>query len=565
MARRSRRPAMLALGLALFFMLAQVPAPGADARTIVVGGATTANGHVRLTYTVAITGLDPAQLTAAHEVVVNVPAYASGSVDGFSQSVSGFGITASPAPTSVSGQKGDAYGNPYYQYTWSLAGYQQTSMTIIIATDFDCAVTGSPTPESFADPYPVQAPGQGQYLASTAMAQSANSQIVSTAQSLVAGATTEAAAVESVMDFIKGQISNSPDQPYDAVHTLQDRRGTCTNRANLALALLRSAGIPARFVVGAVGSQPYTVEFTAPEGQGTMEAGWSSTEAHTWIEVYYPQKGVWVGYDPYLNFGFVDQRHVKAGISVDSDVLTSDASGLSYFVSTYLNPEAIVQGPPAFHVDFSVASEQGRYTFRSLKESPGGDAIYVLGRDMVNAPTPTPTPAPIPTATPTSSPTPGTTPSPAPNATVTATPPGAGATATPPPSPSVTPLPQGPGQAGDGTFRVSFEAVDAATGAAIPGTTITLDGRPLPADARGAYAALTTNGTHTLAVSAPGYGNVSTTFTVAGGDLTQTVRLTAATGGRDGLWLPAALCCGTLIAAAGLLIILGYRYRHGRA
>lgn len=564
MARRSRRPALLALGLVLFLTLALVPAPGADARTIVVGGSTTANGHVRLTYAIAITGLDPAQLTGAHEVVVNIPAYTSGSVDGFSQTVSGFGITASPAETARLVPYTDAYGNPYYRFRWSLAGYQQTSMTIIITTDFDCAVTGSPTPESFTDPYPVQAPGQGQYLASTAMAQSNDPSIIGQAQSLVSGATTEAAAVESVMNFIKVQIANVPSVPYDAVHTLQSRQGTCTNRANLALALLRSTGIPARFVVGAVGSQPYTVEFTAPEGQGTMEAGWSSTEAHTWIEVYYPQKGVWVGYDPYLNFGFVDQRHVKAGISVDSDVLTSDASGLSYFVSTYLNPGATVQGTPAFHVDFSVASEQGRYTFRSLKESPGGDAIYVLGRDMVNSPsaTATPTPTPAPTLAPTA--TPNATSTPAPNATATVTPP-PGASATPAPSPPATPLPPGPDQAGNGTFRVSFEAVDAATGAALTGATVMLDGRPLPADARGAYAALTTNGTHTLAVSAPGYGNVSATITVAGGDLTRTVRLSAATGGRDGPWLPAALCGGTLIAAAGLLIIVGYRYRHGRA
>ena len=37
---------------------------------------------------------------------------------------------------------------------------------------------------------------------------------------------------------------------HDAAWTLQNKRGTCENYAQLSLALLRSVGIPARYVSG---------------------------------------------------------------------------------------------------------------------------------------------------------------------------------------------------------------------------------------------------------------------------------------------------------------------------
>ena len=151
--------------------------------------------------------------------------------------------------------------------------------------------TGSPTPESFDDPYPVSSTGQEQFLASTRMVQSDDARIVSQAQSSsVAGTTTEAAAVENIMGFVKERVSDNSNSDEDAVATLLAGTGDCVNRANLALALLRASGIPARFVSGIVSDQMYRVDFKVGETSGWIEAGWYNDEAHAWIEVYYPGK-----------------------------------------------------------------------------------------------------------------------------------------------------------------------------------------------------------------------------------------------------------------------------------
>jgi transglutaminase-like putative cysteine protease len=546
--------AILSLALLFYTM------PGADSRTIVLGGAVTANEHVRLTNTITITGLNPALITDTNFVTVNVPAYSSGSVSGFSQTISGFGITASPTPASISVPLTDEFGNSYYHYVWSLTGYTQSDLIITITTDFDCAATGNPVPENFSDPYPVSSSGMAQFLQSTAMAQSDNGQILSKAQSLVAGTATEAAAVENIMDFVKVHESTANNYA-DAVHTLSIGASNCTNRANLALALLRAAGIPARLVSGIVSDGPYSVDFIAPEGAGHMDTGWYSQESHVWVEVYYPQKGAWTGYDPYLNFGFVDQRHVRAGVAVDSDDALKPTTGLGNRIDVNLPAGALTEPKPRYDIVFSQIADSGSYTFRSLKESPGGTDYYVLGRDMVNAPTPTPSPTPAPTPQPT--PVPCVTP--AANATITPTPaPAVNVTITPSPTASGDQVRNDTGltdETGIYTYNISGSVVDALNRATLNGVTLTLDGQPFQADVSGAFTIAAANGTHMLTISAPGYGNVSLTLTVAGGDVVQNVRLSQAAG--SGTAKPQTPGFEIMTALAGLLIIA--LYRHGRA
>jgi transglutaminase-like putative cysteine protease len=565
--RTGRLIAVLTLWTVLIAFISWAPT-GADSRTIVVGGAVTAHEHVRLIDTFTISGLDPAQLTNASKVTFNAPAYTSASISGFSQAISGFGVAVSPSGAAATGPLTDTFGNPYYHYEWSLKGYTQSNFVITVTTDFDCTATGSPTPESFADPYPVAASGMDRFLQPTGMAQSDNGQIASTAQSLVAGTTTEAAAVENIMDYIKEHINDGPNPNKDAVSTLTAGSGACVNRANLALALLRAAGIPARFVNGIVSDDPYRIDIITPEGEGTMETGWYGEEAHAWIEVYYPQKGAWTGYDPYLNFGFVDQRHVKSGIALDSDIVGKTTGGLGDLLEVFsLNYGVNVQH--TLSLSYTQLSDSGSYTFRMLKEQPGGANIYVLARDMVNAPTPTPSPTPVPTPVPSITPTPAPTlapngtvtpaPSPAMNATPTATP-----TATP--SSSGTGTPENPdvtGGATGGWYNISGSVVDAGNHAAISGAIVTFDGKSYPADSPGAFSIPAANGTHTLTVSAPGYGNASLTLTVAGADVIRDIRLNQATGGGQTKSSGTTPGFELITALAGLLIIT--LYRHGRA
>jgi hypothetical protein len=162
----------------LFFSIS-----GADSRTIVVGGSASMSAHVRLVDTFTFNGLDSTRFGGQPKVTYNAPVFASDSVSGFSQTISGFGIAVSPTPTLASGPLTDNFGNLYYHYEWSLSGYTQDSFTFVVTTDFDRVTTGSPTPESFSDPYPVPPSGQGRFLASTSMAQADDPRIVGQARS----------------------------------------------------------------------------------------------------------------------------------------------------------------------------------------------------------------------------------------------------------------------------------------------------------------------------------------------------------------------------------------------
>ncbi len=82
---------------------------------------------------------------------------------------------------------------------------------------------------------------------------------------------------------------------------LENKQGVCDELTNLFISMLRSVGIPARFVTGMV----YT----------NLDDGWGN---HGWAEVYFPEKG-WVPWDvTYGQFGWIDPSHIKLGDSIDS-------------------------------------------------------------------------------------------------------------------------------------------------------------------------------------------------------------------------------------------------------
>ncbi len=83
-----------------------------------------------------------------------------------------------------------------------------------------------------------------------------------------------------------------PPQPpnTDAVDLFlfEDQRGVCEHYVSAMVVMLRSLGIPARFVVG-YGSGDYN----PMSGYYTVRAN----DAHAWVEVYFPDYG-WVPFDP---------------------------------------------------------------------------------------------------------------------------------------------------------------------------------------------------------------------------------------------------------------------------
>jgi len=85
---------------------------------------------------------------------------------------------------------------------------------------------------------------------------------------------------------------------------LYNKKGVCDELTSLFIAMLRSIGIPARFISG--------VAYT---NSPLFEENWGS---HGWAEVYFPGIG-WVPYDvTYGEFGFVDATHIVLKESYDS-------------------------------------------------------------------------------------------------------------------------------------------------------------------------------------------------------------------------------------------------------
>lgn len=90
---------------------------------------------------------------------------------------------------------------------------------------------------------------------------------------------------------------------------LENRQGVCDEMTNLFISLLRSVGIPARFVSGMVYSN---TDYT-----------WGP---HGWAEVYFPGEG-WIPFDvTFGEYGWLDPSHLKLKDNIDSGSPTAKYS-----------------------------------------------------------------------------------------------------------------------------------------------------------------------------------------------------------------------------------------------
>ncbi|WP_446225007.1 transglutaminase family protein [Nocardia sp. IBHARD005] len=104
--------------------------------------------------------------------------------------------------------------------------------------------------------------------------------------------------VHKEMDYIAGTTSVHTS----ALQAFAERRGVCQDYAHLTLVLLRSMGIPSRYVSGYLHPK-------AGAEIGETVAG----QSHAWIEAW---TGQWWGYDPTNNLA-VNEQHVSVGVGRD--------------------------------------------------------------------------------------------------------------------------------------------------------------------------------------------------------------------------------------------------------
>lgn len=116
---------------------------------------------------------------------------------------------------------------------------------------------------------------------------------------------------EAVLDLIKKIYTEfkfksgatNVNTPLKTV--LKERKGVCQDFSHLAIACLRSVGIPAKYVSG-------YIETLAPKGKPKLEG---SDASHAWISVYIPEMG-WCEFDPTNNM-IPEQRHIVTAYGRD--------------------------------------------------------------------------------------------------------------------------------------------------------------------------------------------------------------------------------------------------------
>jgi transglutaminase-like putative cysteine protease len=118
--------------------------------------------------------------------------------------------------------------------------------------------------------------------------------------------------VQQIVAFVRDQFSYEPG--VTRVHSTVDEvlsigAGVCQDFAHLTIAILRLAGVPARYVSG----------YLAPPPGSSQQVPIESQASHAWIEAQVPGQG-WAGFDP-THGCRTDTRHIKVAIGRDySDV-----------------------------------------------------------------------------------------------------------------------------------------------------------------------------------------------------------------------------------------------------
>jgi len=129
--------------------------------------------------------------------------------------------------------------------------------------------------------------------------------------SLKQGLTALNEAIHDSFDYIKGVTENSTE----LAEIWKNRKGVCQDFAHVALSVLRTAGLPARYVCG-------YIEAVAPRNEPGKRNLVGAYATHAWVEVLVPGM-LWVALDP-TNRQWCNDRYVAVSYGRDA----SDAAPL---------------------------------------------------------------------------------------------------------------------------------------------------------------------------------------------------------------------------------------------
>ena len=135
----------------------------------------------------------------------------------------------------------------------------------------------------------------------------ANDDVAERASAAARGASSVGELVGAMTDEARRALAYLPGSTEIGIslsELLRRGSGVCQDFAHLAIGMLRSVGVPSRYVSGYL----FAADETAPD---TVDSGTVTVQTHAWIEVAVPGGG-WRAFDP-TNAAPVGERHVVIG------------------------------------------------------------------------------------------------------------------------------------------------------------------------------------------------------------------------------------------------------------
>ncbi|MFC1723225.1 transglutaminase family protein [Nanoarchaeota archaeon] len=216
--------------------------------------------------------------------------------------------------------------------------------------------------------FPVKLVGMDEYIQASETIDSGDPKIVRLAGEIAAGESDLYSVVFKTAEWTRENIQYNlstltAKASQKASWVLRERRGVCDEITTLFIALLRSVGVPAKFVSGVA----YTESPLFPDNWG----------GHGWAEVYFPGTG-WVPFDvTYAQYGWVDPSHLKFQEDIDSG-----ASSLKFL---WLGKDIDVV-TKQIKVDADLVSEKGKMqSFVDLELDILQDTVGIGSYNLVEA------------------------------------------------------------------------------------------------------------------------------------------------------------------------------------
>lgn len=256
--------------------------------------------------------------------------------------------STNPSPSSLTSPNYyDSYNNAYFSF--ETTGNNNLSAVTVTRSYYGTTNVNMPA-ICLNDLFPVDrndlATNQRQYLDASSNIQSDNTSIESQAQSITSGCFTIVNALEAIQKWVYDNIqyqsynkkgdSNSGRIDQDALsvfnqRTLQDangnaitgRFGNCEGFSNITIALLRSIGIPARYVSGVIIPKTFSMPFPSGFTTPSLTTGGAGPGYHATHEVFYPSLNDWISGDGQGTVNFVKPNFVRFGHTQDRSSLAA--------------------------------------------------------------------------------------------------------------------------------------------------------------------------------------------------------------------------------------------------